>query len=55
MRVNGKTICIYSVQDEEDKDGYYCIVVRDFKLVSNVVNGTPGLLELVLRKIKEAP
>lgn len=54
MRVNGKTICIYSIQDEDDEDGYYCTMVRDFKLVSSLVNGTPALLDMVLAKVTEA-
>lgn len=53
MRVNGKTIVIYSIQDEDDEDAYYCTMVRDYSLVSELVNGTPGLLDLVLQKITE--
>lgn len=53
MRVNGKTIVIYSIQDENDEDAYYCTMVRDYSLVSELVNGTPGLLDLVLQKITE--
>lgn len=53
MRVNGKTIVIYSIQDEDDEDAYYCTMVRDYKLVSELVNGTPGLLDLVVQKITE--
>ena len=53
MRVNGKTIVIYSVQDKDDEDAYYCTMVRDYKLVSSLVNGTPGLLDLVVQKITE--
>ena len=53
MRVNGKIIVIYSIQDEEDEDAYHCTMVRDYSLVSELVNGTPGLLNLVLQKIAE--
>ena len=53
MRVNGKTIVIYSIQDEDDEDAYYCTMVRDYSMVSELVNGTPGLLDLVLQKITE--
>lgn len=53
MRVNGKTIVIYSIQDEDDEDAYYCTMVRDYSLVSELVNSTPGLLDLVLQKITE--
>lgn len=53
MCVNGKTIVIYSIQDEDDEDAYYCTMVRDYSLVSELVNGTPGLLDLVLQKITE--
>ena len=53
MCVNGKTIAIYGIQDEDDEDAYYCTMVHDYSLVSELVNGTPGLLELVLQKITE--
>ncbi len=53
MRVNGKTIVIYSVQDEDDEDAYYCTMVRDYKMVSDLVCDTPGLLDLVVQKITE--
>ena len=53
LRVDGKTIAIYSIEDEDDEDGYYCSIVRDYKLVSQLVNGTPGLLDLVMQKIMD--
>lgn len=53
MKVNGKTIAIYSVQDEDDEDGYYCTMTRDYKLVSQLVNGTPALLDMVVEKIMD--
>ena len=53
MRVNGKTIIICCSQDENDEDAYCCTMVHDYFLVSELVNGTPGLLELVLQKITE--
>ena len=53
LRVDGKTIAIYSIEDEDDEDGYYCPIVRDYKLVSQLVNGTPGLLDLVMQKIMD--
>lgn len=54
MRVGGKTIVIYSIQDEDDEDGYYCTMVRDYRMVSEMVNGTPALLDLVVQKITES-
>lgn len=53
MRVGTKTIVIYSIQDEDDEDAYYCTMVRDYKMVSKLVNETPGLLDLVVQKITE--
>lgn len=53
MKVNGKPIVIYSIQDEDDEDGYYCTMVRDYKLVSELVNGTPALLDMVVEKIMD--
>ena len=53
MRVNGKTIVVCDIQDEDDEDGYYCTMVRDYEMVSKLVNDTPGLLDLVLQKITE--
>lgn len=53
MRVGGKTIAMYSVQDEDDEDAYYCTMVRDYNMVSDLVNGTPGLLDLVVQKITD--
>lgn len=54
MRVKGKTIVIYSIQDEDDEDAYYCTMVRDYKMVSNLVCSTPALLDLVVQKIMES-
>ena len=54
MRVNGKTIAVYSIQDEEDEDAYFISLMRDYDLVSDLVNGTPGLLDLVVQKITES-
>ena len=54
MRVNGRTIVIYSIQDEDDEDGYYCTMVRDYRMVSELVNGTSALLDLVIQKIMES-
>lgn len=54
MKVNGRTIVTYSIQDEDDEEnGYYCTMVRDYKMVSEMVNGTPALLDLVVQKITE--
>ena len=53
MRVDGKTVAIYSIQDEDDEDGYYCTMVRDYKLVSRLVNGNPGLLDMVVSRLTE--
>ena len=53
MKVNGKTVAIYSVQDEDDEEGYYCTMTRDYKLVSQLVNGTPALLDMVVEKIMD--
>ena len=53
MRVNGKTIAVYSILDEDDEDAYACTMVHDYSLVNELVNGTPGLLDLVLQKITE--
>lgn len=53
MRVNGRTIAVYSVQDKDDEDGYYCSMMRDYGMVSELVNGTPALLDLVVQKITE--
>lgn len=53
MRVNGKTIIICCSQDENEEDTYCCTIVNDYFLVSELVNATPGLLELVLQKITE--
>ena len=51
--MNSKTIIICCSQDENDEDAYCCTMVHDYFLVSELVNGTPGLLELVLQKITE--
>lgn len=53
MRVDGKTVAIYSIQDEDDEDGYYCTMVRDYKLVSRLVNGNSGLLDMVVSRLTE--
>lgn len=53
MRVDGKTIAVYSIQDEDDEDAYFVTLMRDYDLVSDLVNGTPGLLDLVVQKIME--
>lgn len=57
MRVNGRTVCIYTELDgsggeeEDDGENFYCTVVRDYALVDSLVNGTPGLLSMVMRII----
>lgn len=53
MKVKGKTIVVYSIQDEDDEDGYYCTMVHDYKLVSEMVNNTPALLDMVVEKIMD--
>lgn len=53
MRVDGKTIAVYSIQDEDDEDAYFVSLMRDYDMVSDLVNGTPGLLDLVVQKITE--
>lgn len=53
MRVDGKTIGIYTIQDEEEEEGYFVTIARDYDMVSRLVNGTPGLLDIVVSRIMD--
>lgn len=54
MKVNGKTICVCSQQDEDDEENYSYTLMRDYKMIGELVNSTPGLLDMVMNKITES-